>query len=34
LEIDLFGRVTLENVEIKENATENISEKEIERRKR
>ena len=34
LEIDIFGRITPETLEIKENTTNNISEKEIERRKR
>ena len=34
LEIDIFGRVTAETVDVKENTKENISEKEIERRPR
>lgn len=34
LEIDIFGRITPETLEIKGNTTNNISEKEIERRKR
>jgi len=33
LEIDIFGRVTSEKLEIKENTKDNISEKEVERRR-
>lgn len=34
LEIDIFGRITAETVDIKENTKDNISEKVIERRRR
>ena len=34
LEIDIFGRVTPEKVEVKENVNNNISDKEVERRRR
>lgn len=33
LEIDIFGRITSETVEIKENTTNNISDKEIEKKR-